>query len=251
MKQQLNLFFHALQFYSRIPIGKITYSEQNLSQSLRYFPLVGAIVGVIGALTFWLLMMVLPQAVAVVGSLMVMLLCTGALHEDGVADFCDGFGGGYTKERILEIMKDSHIGAYGVIAIVVLLLTKFALAISIDAALFPLVLIAAHTSSRFMAVVMLRTSQYVRKEKSKSSHSRNKLTNTTVMVAAITAGLSLLLVPWQVGIGVVIAYALVFLILKRYVDKQIGGFTGDILGTLQQLCEIAFMVMYIALIPYC
>ena len=152
MKRQLNLFFHALQFYSRIPAGKIDYSEENLAQSVRYFPLVGSVVGVVGACVFMLSMLVFPQAISVTAALTSMVAVTGALHEDGVSDFFDGFGGAYTRERVLEIMKDSHVGAYGVISLVLLFLAKFSLLTSIAPQKLPPALIAAHASSRFMAV---------------------------------------------------------------------------------------------------
>ncbi len=250
MKRQLNLFLHALQFYSRIPTGKIDYSEENLTQSLRYFPLVGIIVGTVGAIAFMLSMLVFPKSVAVVAAIISMVAVTGALHEDGVSDFFDGFGGGYTKERILEIMKDSHVGAYGVIALIFLFLGKFSLLFSIEIDQLPVVLIAAHASSRFMAVLLVKFSRYARTEKSKSSHSRNPLSRTTFVTALILGILPLFLISWLIAICAVIIYLIIFSAVKRYVEKKIGGFTGDILGTLQQLCEITFYATYIGVITY-
>lgn len=247
MKQQLNLFFHAMQFYSRVPVGKIDYSEDNLTQSVRYFPLVGAIVGGIGAGVFMLFMLAFPQPVSVVAAIIAMVATTGALHEDGVSDFFDGFGGGYTKERILEIMKDSHAGAYGVIALIFLFLSKFALCISVPAAQLPLVLVAAHASSRFTPVAMMRVSTYARTENSKSAHSRNPQTRATFILAFVFAVLPLIFIPWQATAGAAVVYSLIFIFLKRYTEKKIGGFTGDTLGTLQQFCELAFYLVFVGL----
>lgn len=248
MKQQLNLFFHALQFYSRIPAGKIDYSEENLAQSIRYFPLVGSVVGIVGASVFMLCMLVFSQGVSVTAALISMIAVTGALHEDGVSDFFDGFGGAYTRERILEIMKDSHVGAYGVISLVLLFLAKFSLLTSITPEKVPLVLIAAHTSSRFVAVALMRSSSYVRTENSKSAHSRLSLSRTTVVTAFVFGVLPLVFIPPLVSAVAAIVYAIILFALKHYVEKKIGGFTGDVLGTLQQFCEIAFYLVYTALI---
>lgn len=248
MKQQLNLFFHALQFYSRIPAGKIDYSEENLAQSIRYFPLVGSVVGIVGASVFMLCMLVFSQGVSVTAALISMIAVTGALHEDGVSDFFDGFGGAYTRERILEIMKDSHVGAYGVISLVLLLLAKFSLLTSITPEKVPLVLIAAHASSRFVAVALMRSSSYVRTENSKSAHSRLSLSRTTVVTAFVFGVLPLVFIPPLVSAVAAIVYAIILFALKHYVEKKIGGFTGDVLGTLQQFCEIAFYLVYTALI---
>jgi adenosylcobinamide-GDP ribazoletransferase len=244
--KQFNLFFHALQFYTRIPVGKINFSEDDLTQSLRYFPLVGAIAGGIGGIIFWLSMFVFPQAISAIFALLAMVAATGALHEDGVADFFDAFGGGYTKERILAIMKDSHVGAYGVITLIFLFLIKFSCFYSIDARQLPIVLIAAHASSRFMAVLLIKTSTYARPENSKSAHSRNPMLQTTFITAFALATIPLIFIHWIVIIGVVIVYALIFIALKRYVEKKIDGFTGDVLGTLQQFCEIAFYLCFLA-----
>lgn len=248
MKQQLNLFFHALQFYSRIPAGKIDYSEENLAQSIRYFPLVGSVVGIVGASVFMLFMLVFSQGVSVTAALISMIAVTGALHEDGVSDFFDGFGGAYTRERILEIMKDSHVGAYGVISLVLLFLAKFSLLTSITPEKVPLVLIAAHASSRFVAVALMRSSSYVRTENSKSAHSRLSLSRTTVVTAFVFGVLPLVFIPPLVSAVAAIVYAIILFALKHYVEKKIGGFTGDVLGTLQQFCEIAFYLVYTALI---
>jgi adenosylcobinamide-GDP ribazoletransferase len=246
MFQQFKIFFHALQFYTCIPVGKIDFSEDNLTQSLRYFPLAGAIVGGAGGIVFWLSMLVFPQAISVIFALLAMVAVTGALHEDGVSDFFDGFGGGYTKERILAIMKDSHVGVYGVISLIFLFLIKFVCFYYIDARQLPLVLIAAHASSRFMAVLLIKTSTYARSEDSKSSHSRNRLSGRTLFIAFVLATVPLFFVDWLTLATVVIVYALIFIALKRYVEKKTGGFTGDVLGALQQFCEMGFYLCYVA-----
>lgn len=250
MKQQLNLLFLAFQFYSRIPTGKTDYSEENLTKAFRYFPLVGIVVGGLAGCVGWAAAFIFPLSASIVLSLIAMVLLTGGLHEDGFSDFFDGFGGGYTKERILAIMKDSTVGAYGVISLILLFLLKFSLLLSLDIAVLPFVLIAAHASSRFMSIVLINTSRYARTENSKAMHTRNKTGMTTTLIAFVFAALPLPFLPWQISAVVFPTFFAIYWALKRYVERKINGFTGDILGALQQLCELAFYMIYVGFISY-
>ncbi|HBX44495.1 adenosylcobinamide-GDP ribazoletransferase [Limibacterium fermenti] len=247
MKQQLNLFFHALMFYSRIPAGKIDYSEENLTKAFRYFPVVGILVGAIGGGVFLLFRLIFPDAVGIAAALAAMTLATGAIHEDGFSDFFDGFGGGQTKERILAIMKDSTVGAYGVTAIVLLFLIKFSILSAISPASMLPALIAAHASSRVMPVVLINTSQYARKENSKAMHTRHRTDGVTFSLALVFGALPLLLIPWQTAVILIPAYALIWFLLKRYTERKIGGFTGDVLGAMQQFSELAFYLVFVGI----
>ncbi|MGL5561039.1 MAG: adenosylcobinamide-GDP ribazoletransferase, partial [Tannerellaceae bacterium] len=121
MKKELNIFYNALLFFSRIPVPRnLEFSEEIQTKAFRYFSLVGIIVGGIGVAAFEVADLFFSRIIASILMIIVMLLTTGCLHEDGLADFFDGFGGGTSKERILAIMKDSHIGTYGVIALIML-----------------------------------------------------------------------------------------------------------------------------------
>ena len=247
MKQQLNLFFHALMFYSRIPTGTINYSEANLTKAFRYFPLVGIIVGAIGGGVFLLFQLLFPKSIAVVAAISAMTLATGAIHEDGFSDFFDGFGGGRSKERILEIMKDSSIGAFGVIALVLLFLMKFSLLTSIDSSKLIVALIAAQASSRMMPILLVNTSRYARTENSKSGHTRKKTDQATFFIALAFSVAPLCFTSLWVALTIIPVYLLIWFLLKRYVERKIGGFTGDILGALQQFCELAFYLVFVGI----
>ena len=257
MKKQISLLLHAFQFYSRVPVGKIDYSEERLPQSIRYFPLVGIVVGGLGGLVFMLFNWLVSPQIAAVTALVTMVLATGALHEDGWSDFFDGFGGGYTKERILEIMKDSRVGAYGVISLIFLFLSKYALlqhidllSISLNATHIALVMIAAHSSSRAVVVTLMKTSVYARGNRSKSSHSGNPISTTSYIVALITGIVPLIFISVYIVLAVCILYAAIYVLLKNYIEKKIEGYTGDILGALQQACEVAFYLIYCIIIPF-
>src|SRR5213595_1177307 len=122
---QLRLFFTALQFFTRLPIpGWIGFEQSWLNHASRYFPLVGVVVAALTGAVYALAALWFPGPVAVVLATAAAIYATGAFHEDGFADMCDGFGGGMTAQRVMDIMKDSRIGAYGAIGIGCLLALK-------------------------------------------------------------------------------------------------------------------------------
>lgn len=170
MKEELRIFFTALMFYTRIPCPKnIDHSPEYLNKATRYFPLIGWIVGAISFVVYYLSLIVFDTSLAVLFSLFAGVMITGAFHEDGLADVFDGFGGGWTKEKILEIMKDSRIGTYGVIALIFLFGIKFislhGLLMKIDHTnhlFIALLFITYHSIARFTAMHLVFTSQYSR-----------------------------------------------------------------------------------------
>ncbi|MDP2107868.1 MAG: adenosylcobinamide-GDP ribazoletransferase, partial [Rhodocyclaceae bacterium] len=124
MRRELEYFFAALRFFTRLPApGWVGHSAEQLNHAARYFPLVGVIVGAIGAGVTLAALQLWPAQIAVLLGMTATLLATGAFHEDGLADSIDGCGGGWTKEQVLAIMKDSRIGSYGAIGIGMALLT--------------------------------------------------------------------------------------------------------------------------------
>ena len=175
-----------------------------------------------------------------------MILLTGAFHEDALSDFCDGFGGGYTKNKILSIMKDSRIGTYGAVGLIILLLAKFFLLLEFDPINIPVILIIAHAHSRVYPVILIFTSKYVREgedSKSKPVGKRNSL--VTLFVALITGSLPLLLIDPIVIPFLLIFNALIFVFFRYYIHKKIGGYTGDVLGALQQFTEVGFYMVFL------
>ncbi len=179
MKKELHIFFTCLMFYTRIPCPKNidTYPDY-LNKATRYFPFIGWIVGSISFLAFYLFSLFLSVEIAVIFAIIASILTTGAFHEDGFADVCDGFGGGWTKEKILMIMKDSAIGAYGAIGLVLLFLAKFKL-LSESISNFQndntlllqifLFFISAHSLSRLAAFHIIFTHEYSRDDASSKS----------------------------------------------------------------------------------
>lgn len=261
MKKELHIFFTALLFYTRIPCPKnIDHHPDYLNKASRYFPLVGWIVGTISFLVYYLSTFVFSPEIAVILSMIAGILTTGAFHEDGFADVCDGFGGGWTKEKILLIMKDSAIGAYGAIGLVLLLVLKFQVITDVfsqsQIGNLPseiknlLLFVTAHSLSRLAAVSIVFTHQYSREDaSSKSKPIAQNYTWREVLGAFCFGLLPLLLLSfcqWQLLLVVIPVFVARFF-LARYFQKWIDGYTGDCLGATQQVCEVVFYLAVIAL----
>jgi len=249
IKYEIQVFFTALMFYTRIPCPAwVNHDEEYLNKATRYFPLIGWIVGGLAALTFYGSSFIFSKEVSILFSFAISVLITGAFHEDGFADVCDGFGGGWTKEKILDIMKDSRVGAYGAIGIVLLFLLKFTLLLNIETKFIPFVIFSAAAYSRFCAASFIYTHEYVRENEDSKAKPVAKSLNLLNLVIAAIFGISALAIfqCWNVFLLLIPIYFVKY-ILGNYFVKWIGGYTGDCLGATQQVCEIAFFVFYIAL----
>ena len=243
---QLRLFFTALQFFTRLPIPRwVGFDPAWLNQASRYFPLVGLVVAAITGATYALAACFLAAPVAVILSTAAGIYATGAFHEDGFADMCDGFGGGMTPERVLEIMKDSRIGAYGAIGTICLL----ALKLTTLAMLSPLAavgaLFVAHPLSRLMATSLIWRLDYARAE-GKAKPLAQKMSGGEFLIAAVTAVIPALVIvtlhwlTWTTLIAGVVFAAIATIWLARKFVRRIGGYTGDCLGAVQQVSEVMF-----------
>ena len=258
MKEELRIFFTALMFYTRIPCPKnIDHSPEYINKATRYFPLIGWIVGAISFVVFYLSLFLFDINVAVLFSLIAGILTTGAFHEDGLADVFDGFGGGWTKTKILEIMKDSRVGAYGVIALIFLFGIKYlslnGLLLKIDRTNYlhiALVFISYHSLARFTAINIVFTSQYSREDETSKAKPIAKAHSYKEIIGAYFFGLLPLLVlcfmNWKFSI-VLFPLFLLYFFSKRYFQKWIDGYTGDCLGATEQLAECVTLLTYLAL----
>ncbi|WP_438946935.1 adenosylcobinamide-GDP ribazoletransferase [Sediminibacterium sp.] len=269
MGQQWILFKTAIMFFTRINVGNLPYSKENLQGSARYFSWVGIIVGLTGGLVLWASSFVFSPALSVLFSMLTTILLTGAFHEDGFADCCDAFGGGWTVEKILTIMKDSRLGTYGVIGLIGILTAKYLLLLELTenfpAGIILFGIIAAHANSRFWATTLMQKLIYVQDidaSKSKPLADR-KLTSKETAVLALGSfaplalfftilytpvselnhfHLDITFISWFLSFlfWVQVPPFIVQLFAVRYFKKWIGGYTGDCLGATQQVCEIAF-----------
>ncbi len=238
MKNQLNLFFLALGFFSRIPMPQwVEYSPEKLNQSSRYLTLVGWLLGALVAGVFFSAHTIFPETISLWLAMGFSLLLTGAFHEDGLADTADGFGGAFAREKKLTIMKDSRIGTYGASALVMALLGKYLLLIENSDIIIALLI--AHPLSRATAVSLIADMKYVSdSDTSKSKPLANRLSKidlTILLITALPALFFLSLVHAAILLAVLIA---VRILAKAYLNKQIDGYTGDTLGAVQQISEL-------------
>jgi adenosylcobinamide-GDP ribazoletransferase len=242
IKKELHIFCAALLFFTRIPCFKnLVLTEEHFAKSAKYFPLLGWIIGGLSALLYFSCLHILPHSIAIVLSMLFSILLTGGLHEDGLADVCDGFGGGWTKDRILAIMKDSATGVYGVIGIVMVLLMKSVILSESDPSQIPFLLIAGHAISRFVAITFMYTHAYMRTdETSKSKNVAQKMNLASLLIAMVFGLAPVFLFQNKFVFVVCIPLILTKWLLGRYFTKWIGGYTGDCLGATQQISEIVF-----------
>ncbi|WP_292429795.1 adenosylcobinamide-GDP ribazoletransferase [Methylobacter sp.] len=239
------LFLLALSFYTRLPyLQALDYKQ--LPRAVICLPLIGWLVGGVTALSFYLADLIWPQTTAIILALIAGILMTGALHEDGLADVCDGFGGGMDKQRILEIMKDSHIGVYGFLGLSLMLLLKISVLIAMPAAAVPLVLLAGHSLSRLSPLMLMQRYNYARGNDSKSSGAVYKPNLQELAFATVVALLPLALLPVLCALAI-IPVLLATLLLGHYFYRRIGGYTGDCLGASQQVAETVFYLSVSAL----
>jgi adenosylcobinamide-GDP ribazoletransferase len=250
--QQLRLFFIALQFFTRLPIPSwVGFEASWLQHASRYFPLVGCVVAAIAAAVYFVAALVLPAPVAAVLSTAASIYLTGAFHEDGFADTCDGLGGGLTRERVLEIMKDSRIGAYGAIGIVCMLAAKLSALAMLPPRVAVGALFLAHPLSRLAAASLIWKLEYVRGE-GKAKPLAQQMTSAEFAIAFLSALLPapvLLAVGWmrpEAVLAALLAALLAAVWLGRKLHKRLGGYTGDCLGAVQQLAEVFIYIGVLA-----
>jgi adenosylcobinamide-GDP ribazoletransferase len=231
-------FLLAVQFLTRIPVpglSKISAetAKTGLTKSVIWFPVVGGLVGVITAATLIAADHVWPRIIAVILALIVEARLTGAFHEDAVADFCDGFGGGTTPERIHEIMKDSRIGSYGALGMGLAVALRAALLITLPDALILPALIASASFGRMLAVCLM----VVVPPLTQSTGLAKDVGGRTSIGQGFAAGLLTLpfliplamMMPFPV-LGALVASLIFALWFRRFLLRHLGGVTGDCLG---------------------
>lgn len=246
LSREWQAFWLAVGFLTRIPmLAKIDYSQQLMNQSSLYFPLVGLLLGALYSLTFSVLQLWLAPVVSILLVITLHLWITGAFHEDGLADSMDALGGGYTVEKRLAIMKDSRIGTYGTVALVMALALKAALLL--ESPTIWLALLLAPAVSRLTPLLLMGYLSYVTDtDQSKSKpvadgFSRRRL----ALAAAFTTLLAVVASFWHSFLLLwgLLATLGVALLWGRYLRSQLGGYTGDALGASVILSELVLLLL--------
>lgn len=240
----------AFIFFTRLPFWRIKEVPARYFKNVVFFwSLVGWFTGGTTALVLWLSSLILPLGVAILLAIIWRLLLTGALHEDGLADFFDGFGGGTTRERILSIMKDSHIGTYGVLSLIVYFILLWALLMSVPVPLVCFVIVAGDVWAKFVASQLTNLLPYARKvEESKTKTIYNRM-NAKAFWFSLLAGIVplLTLLPPRLWLSALLPIAILF-ILVALMKRKLQGYTGDCCGATFLLCELCFYLSVVIII---
>ena len=258
MQHELRLFFIALQFLTRVPVPRwVGWRDEWLHDSARHFAAVGIVVGAVCAVVYHAALWLWPPAVAIGLSVAAGLLLTGAFHEDGFADVCDGLGGATSRERALAIMKDSRIGAYGAIGIAMMLGLKAAALVSLPTGWVAAALVLAHGASRAAAVSLIRWLPYAGDvEHAKAKPLAQRLSAAGLWVSwGWVLQVAAALAAWRPAAALAVMGALLLVIAcavlcARWFKQRLGGYTGDCLGATQQLCELTAYLGLLALLRH-
>lgn len=249
---QCRLFFIALQFFTRLPIPRwVGFEQAWLHHASRYFPLVGIVVAAAAGAVYLAASSLWPAPVAALLSTAAGIYLTGAFHEDGFADTCDGFGGGLTRERVMEIMKDSRIGTYGAVGAGLLVALKVALLALFAPAAAVAALFVAHPLSRLAASSLIWRLEYARAE-GKAKPLAQEMSSAEFGIGALCAAVPAIgagvlgYFPWPLIGLCAAAAALAAAWLGAKFVKRIGGYTGDCLGAVQQVSEVAIYLCLLA-----
>lgn len=232
----------AFTFFTRLPLWRIhSVPAEYFKNVVNYWALTGWLTASAAAGMLWLSAQVLPLSVAILIGIATRLLLTGALHEDGLADFFDGFGGGTTREKILIIMKDSHIGSYGVLGLIFYFGLFYLLISSLPLHLACIAILVGDPYSKFCSAQIINRLPYARKEEdSKAKVIYNRMPLTAAIISLIAGALPLFIfLPTNFWSACTLPIFM-FWFLISFMKKRLQGYTGDCCGAMFLLCELSF-----------
>ncbi len=245
IRNQLSSFAMALQFMTRLPgLDRAGWTRDRELASVGFYPAAGAVIGAIAGIAYWLASLMFPPVLSALVAVAAAIMVTGALHEDGLADVCDGVGGGQTRDKALAIMKDSRIGAYGVLGLMLFVGAKVVALSGLPAEIAIMALLGGHASSRAAIVAILATASYVRPEGGAASMVAEKPSSQSWAVTGVTLALvaaaCLLVMPLSAVLCGFAGAAILASLMRRVFMRKLGGYTGDCLGAAQQAGELGF-----------
>ena len=237
----LREFAAAMQFMTRIPMPAFRYEPELVLSGAKFYPIVGAVVALGAIGVEWLLRAHLPATLTALAVVIYLVAITGGFHEDGLADAADAFGGGWTRERMLEIMHDSRIGSFGTLAVVLSLGARWGLLAAMPVARLPWYLLAAHVLCRW-TTLPLGTFMNSARTDGLGARLAHKIPRNSALIGTL---LAFAIAAWALrlqAIAPIVAVSLITLLSGVYYRAQIGGITGDCFGATNQLAEIAVYV---------
>ncbi len=241
-------FLRALSFLTILPVGRtLSPEERDLAHSMSFFPLAGLVIGLLGALFFHLLSFLFPRTLVVWLTIGFLALITGGLHLDGLADTLDGLASRGTKEKILEVMRDSRVGAFGAIGLILMMGAKYLSLSQIAGPIFSYSLMIMTVMGRSSMVWVCYRSPYARSAPGLARPFTENLGIAQLLISlAFSLGLSLLFMGLK-GIAVFLGVGLFSLGYRIFFIKKLGGVTGDILGAANELSELLSLLLIIIL----
>lgn len=257
LRYEARLWLTALEFLTRIPIPIATqFDPAWMSRCVRYFPWVGVLIGSFGAFVWWALQPALSPWLAAALAFTVTALITGAFHEDGLSDYVDGVGGGQSREQTLAIMKDSRVGSFGALALILVTVIKIAALASVPMLDAIIVLIFAHATARANAVTVMASMPYARDDATSKvkpvamgvtwSEVVVSWLPTVALIAFTTVSAAVCGLSSQALVALLtatLAAGIITTFLALQMKRRLGGYTGDALGAVEQCAEAAILVV--------
>jgi len=241
----LYAFRASFTFLTRIPVGGFPYPQKTWEWISIWFPLVGLLLGAIQA-GIWFGLDGYSNLTRCLIAVTAGVLLTGGFHEDGLSDSVDALGGGYDRETVLRILKDSRIGAFGALALILVLMLKLSLLADLGAAA-PLGFLLGQSLSRAVPVMQLGIQPYARREDPESK-SRDVARSGRIQAVIVAGWVAVLIYgAFRLGVsrealmGCLIAMLSVGVVFGLYVQRRVGGLTGDVMGAIQQLAEVGIL----------
>lgn len=248
MRQHWDDFRTACAFLTVFPLANnLPMDNPRLGRSMGLFPAVGLVLGLLLVLCNGLLTPLLPRAVVDCLLLLLLVFATGALHLDGVADMVDGLAGSRDRQRSLQIMKDSRVGAMGVVALVMVLLLKYLCLYHVPLAQKSAALILMPTAGRWCQVFLANCSSYIRSEGGTGSVFVDHVSGKELLRASLTMLLASLVLFAFKGLFLAALLLLFAALLMHYFERRLGGVTGDVLGAATELVEVFCLLLILAL----
>jgi adenosylcobinamide-GDP ribazoletransferase len=229
----------AFQFLTRLPLSRLPYDADALSRSAKYFPLVGLLIGVLGSVIYLWLGRHLPVTIAALFTLVFFVFATGGLHEDGLADVADAFGGGWNREQILAILKDGRIGTFGTLALLVSVGLRVLLLANLPLNRFAAYVISGHVLCRWTALPLGYALASARESSGQGARIARQISIGSLAVGSV---LTVIIVAYSLRWAMwspIASTLLVTVASGLYYWRRIGGVTGDCFGATNQLAEIA------------
>lgn len=232
----------AFIFFTRLPFWRIAeVPGEYFKNVVSCWPLVGWLTAGLSVLVLYAASMLLPDSIALLLAIATRLLVTGCLHEDGLADFFDGFGGGTDKERILAIMKDSHIGSYGVIGLLFYFALYYMLLNNLPFTIAGAVMLTGDPFCKGVAGMIINRLPYARNaQEAKNKTVYSRMNRKEYILCIATALIPLIWLPESIYLWALLFPIVTWYLLTSFMKKKIGGYTGDCCGATFLLCELSF-----------